>query len=98
MTINIREPFYSAGKIYGWPGKTIGLGIDLLLLEGDGDLEVTVNKNPQIWVIQKSMAREFVRKYKSYFHVKGKELGVIAWEAFLKKEDIRNYQMGLFEI
>ena len=29
----IHEPFYKAGKIYGWPGRTLGIGLSKEILD-----------------------------------------------------------------
>ena len=63
--IHIKTPFYTAGKIYGWKEKPIGLGINLKFLKGEGTLKVTVGENPQIWVIDKESARNFIKEHKS---------------------------------
>ncbi len=89
-TINIREPFYSAGKKYGWEGATIGLGIKLEKLNGEGELLVTVGDKKDVWKIDKKTAREFVDKYKSTFNPPrgfGTVLGVIAWSQFTRVID-----------
>ena len=85
--INIKEPYYTAGKKYRWSGKPIGLGIDLKLLDGGGILEVTVGASPKVWQIDKKMARDFVRERDSYYQARGTMLGVIAWSKFTAKEE-----------
>jgi len=84
--IKIKEPFYTAGKKYGWMGKPIGLGINLKELEGEGDLEVTVGDAPKVWVIDKEKARRLIETYQSYHDARGTRLGVIAWHEFQAKE------------
>lgn len=84
--IHIKTPFYSAGKKYKWPGKPVGLGINLEQLQGDGKLDVTVGDSNKVWSIDKATGRAFVEKYKSYFEARGVRLGVIAWNEFISDE------------
>ena len=92
----IHEAFWTAGRMFSWPGKPAGLGIDLRLLEGEGNLEVKVGSSDKIWFIDKRIAKEFVRKYQSFFEAKGVKLGVIAWHMFVSKEMINELQKTLF--
>lgn len=85
--INIKEPFYTAGKKFGWQGKSIGLGINLRLLDGDGDLELTVGDSKDIWTINKNKARELVNRYQSYYQARGTRLGVLPWYEFEKVQE-----------
>ena len=94
--LTIREPFWTAGRMYNYPGKPVGLGIDLRLLEGEGNLEVKVGNSPKIWQVDKRIAKEFIRKYQSFFEAKGVKLGVIAWHMFVSKEMISEFQKTLF--
>lgn len=80
--LHIKTPFYSAGKKYKWLGKPIGLGINLHLLEGEGNVYVTVGDSDAVWSIDKAKARFFVDKHKSIFEARGATLGVIAWSEF----------------
>lgn len=89
---HIKEPFYTAGKKYHWLGKPIGLGIKMSLLEGEGNLEVTVGDSATVYVIDKQEARAFVARYKSVFDAKGTTLGVIAWNMFMIKSNLTNQE------
>ena len=94
--IHIKEPYWTAGRMYNYPGKPAGLGINLKLLEGEGNLEVRVGNSDKVWMIDKQIAKEFIRKYQSFFEAKGTKLGVIAWHMFISKEMINALQKTLF--
>ena len=95
--IHIKEPFFTAGRLYGWSGKAIGLGIDLRKFLGDGNMYVKVGDSEKIWVVDKEIARKFVKKYESYYEAKGGvKLGVLAWDLFESEEKIREYQEVMF--
>ena len=83
--VELKEAYYSAGKRFAWPGSSPGLGIDMQLLAGDGILKVKVGDKPQIYLIEKNEARDFIEKYKSYYWARTKKLGVIAWHKFIKE-------------
>lgn len=85
--IHIKEPFFTAGKKYKWPGKAIGLGIDLKLMQGDGKIRVKVGNSEKVWWLSKLTARDFCQKHQSYFQAKTVRLGVIAWHHFLSEEN-----------
>ena len=93
--LNIREPYYSAGIKYKWPQKPVGLGIARKHFNGDGDIELTVGDDPQIWVVDKKGALDFVRKYNSVYIIKGVKLGVVAWELFKKQEQVSALKLDL---
>ena len=92
----IKVPFYTAGKLYGWSGKPIGLGVNLSLLDGEGVLRVRVGDNSQVWVIDKEIAIEFIKRFNSTFNARGTMLGVVAWYMFEKEDDIADHQKSLF--
>ena len=100
--LNIKEPYFTAGRQYIWPGKSIGLGIKSKLLEGDGELKLKVGDSPVIWKIDKQKAREFVEKYQSYHFAKNTKLSVIDWHEFekeplkLKKGEVEVGGQGYF--
>ena len=75
--INIREVYHSAGKKYSWPYRWPGVGIAREHFNGEGNLEITIGKEPTVYYISKSEALEVVNKYKSVFWVKGVKLGVV---------------------
>lgn len=87
--IHILTPFYSAGKKYGWNGAPIGLGINVRLLEGSGDICVRVGESKDVWKIDKTRALDFIKKYQSLYKARTVTLGVISWGMFTKvvKED-----------
>jgi len=79
--IHIKEPYYSAGKKYNWPGKTIGLGIAEHKLRGEY-VYVKVGYSPKIWKIETTKAVELGRKYRSFHNAQGTPLIVLPWEQF----------------
>jgi uncharacterized protein YgfB (UPF0149 family) len=80
--IKIREPYYSAGKRYGWPYSLTGIGVAKKYFDGEGDIELTIGDDPTVYRIQKSEAREVVNKWKSYYLAGETMLGVIPKELF----------------
>lgn len=93
--IHIKEPFYTAGKLYGWIGKSIGVGIDLRKIIGDGNLFIRVGNSEKVWCVDKEIARQFIKNHKSYYDAKGIKLGVLAWNLFKEKKDISENQKEL---
>ena len=85
--LHIKEPFFSAGKKYKWPGNSIGIGINIYFLHGEGNVRTTIGDNETVWVLEKKKAREWVIKYNSYFQAKTVRLGVIPWYLFSKEEE-----------
>jgi len=75
--INIKSPFLTAGKIYNWPYKSIGVGINEKEFRGEGDIELTIGKSEKIYRISKKEAIEFVKKYKSIHEAGFIKLGVL---------------------
>jgi len=86
--IHIQEPFWSAGKQYGWPYKSPGLGIDLRELAGEGNLSVIVGKDKDtIWTMDKLRARKLTETHQSYFQAKSIRLAVLPWDQFEKSKE-----------
>jgi len=84
--LHILEPYYTAGKKFGWEGNSVGIGIDWRILQGDGFLKVKVGDSEKVWVIDKKKARGFCQRYKSFHDIKTVKLGVIAWWMFFLEE------------
>lgn len=82
--IHILSPYFSAGKKYGWKGNPVGLGINIKLLEGSGEICVRVGDSKDIWKMEKSKALEFIKKYNSFYKARTVMLGVISWGMFTK--------------
>lgn len=80
--IHLRSPFLKAGLVYHWypQYKMIGLGINISKLQGDGEIEITVEGNRKVWKVEKQKAREFIKQYKSLYYAKYATLGVIPWQ------------------
>lgn len=94
--LHIKIPFFTAGRMYNWPGKPIGIGISLAELKGEGILLVRVGNSDKVWQIEKSLAREFIKRFNSYFDARGTKLGIIAWHMFTPKDQIKQMQKTLF--
>lgn len=86
---NIREPFYSAGKKYGWPYKSIGLGINKNDFSGES-LSITVGDDPTIWTVNTEKALDVVHRYKAYYNARGTELFVVPWDLFKRVKNELN--------
>lgn len=84
--VEINEPFYTAGRKYGWDGPTIGLGIRKELLEGEGLLKVRVSGKPTIYTIDKLKARDIALKYRSFHTARSVTIWVLPWSEFDKIE------------
>lgn len=82
--IKIKEPFYSAGKKYGWPYKSIGIGISKAYFFNGDFIKITIGDNPAIYQIDAQKALEIVRQYKSFYLAKETLLGVIPLDLFEK--------------
>ena len=80
--LHIKNPFYSAGRLYNWEGSPVGIGINLKALEGDGKIRIMVGSSNKIWEIDKYQALAFIKEHNSYYEARGTKLGVIAWSQF----------------
>lgn len=78
--IKIKKPFYSAGLKYGWSGQ--GVGVNLSALHGEGKIEITIGKDPQVLSIDKEEAKRLIKYYNSYFEARGTKLGVLTLSSF----------------
>jgi len=94
IDINIKEPYYAAGRDYGWleEHKSPGLGIRRSLLLGEGTLRVTVKNSKTVYRIDKNFARNISVKYDSTYVVEDDygnqiELAVIPWSAFVRDDE-----------
>ena len=97
--VQIKTPFFSAGKKFNWEGSSIGIGLAVSLLKGEGELRVQIMTSPNsIWLIDKKRARELVNKYKAFHMARGTRLGVVPWWAFYKyiEPEIAERQQNLF--
>ena len=86
-SISIKSPFLTAGRIYHWPYKPVGVGINEIEFRGEGDIELTIGRNHQIYTIGKKEAIEFVKKYKAVHMAGFVKLGVIPLDLLKKKDD-----------
>ena len=83
--INIREPFWTAGQMYGWEGDPAGIGIAMELYMGEGDIEITIGRSKKVLRLDKAEAREFIKEYKSIYDARGTKLGVVKMSMFREK-------------
>ena len=87
----LKEPFFSAGKQYGWSGNTVGLGIAKEIVNfavaNDYEINVRVGDKPEQFSIKAKDWLELVRKYKSIWKTKeGKEIYIVQWSSLNKEE------------
>ena len=94
-TLHIKEPFYTAGRLYNWSGSAIGFGVRLDLLEGEGKLKLTIGESPKTWYLDKAIARDFIKKHKSIHIAKGNRLGVVPWSLCHSEDTISQFQQSL---
>lgn len=91
LRFNIREPFYSAGKWFGWEGNTLGIGIneDILNFAKKHDclLIITVGDSKQEYLTTPKAVENFCEQYKSYYKIKGVKLYIIQWARLIKLGD-----------
>lgn len=95
--IYIREPFYSAGKIFKWSGSSIGVGINFNLIKGDGLIRLKIGDNKTVWNIEKERVRQFCIENKSFYTVRGGvRLCVIPWSILNREGNMINAQVKMF--
>lgn len=85
---HIREPFFSAGKMFGWTGNTVGIGIAEEIVEfavqNSFSICVTVGDNPNVFSMNSFAWKEFSEKHKSIHQVGDKKLLVVQWSEMKK--------------
>ena len=82
--LNIKTPFYTAGKMFKWDYAPIGLGINKQLLADEGILQLTVGNDKTVYEIDKAHARDIVTRYKSFYKARTTWLAVVPWAVFKK--------------
>ena len=87
LLVNIGEPFYSAGKKYGWTGNSVGLGINDLVvhhaMKTNATIGVWVGNKPTLYYIRPEKIIELVERYQSYYKTEdGTVLYVVGWNNF----------------
>jgi hypothetical protein len=82
----IPEPYWNAGREFGWDGQfsQIGIPIDIPYIKGEGYLHIQVQGRPDIWAVSKARARAIVLHYKAYRVINGVKHCVVPWAAFNK--------------
>ena len=79
-TIELNEPFNTAGTRYGWAGDPTGFGIKAILLADEEELKVIVEGRE--YTVSKKKAREEVKKYNSFYYVGTTKLAIIPKQIF----------------
>lgn len=88
LRVHIREPFFSAGKQFGWKGATIGLGIskealDYALKHGC-KIQVTVGeKTDRAYEVAAQTWKDFAEGHGSIMTCKNTQLYIIQWSKAL---------------
>jgi len=78
--LNILEPYYSAGKRYGWEGY--GVGINAAFLKGTGNLRITIGDRPTVRVLSRERARQLARHYMAYEFARSTKLVILPLNEF----------------
>lgn len=78
----IREPFWSAGQKYKWEGSRTGIGLNIDYFKDLKDedylkVKIIISKETKNYQIQKSKAKELVKRYNSQEMAKGVKLIVL---------------------
>jgi hypothetical protein len=83
LYITLKEPFYSAGKKFGWDGNTVGLGVakDIIKYAKEHNLMLAVKVGNGNWYYTTPIKwLSFVAKYNSVWKTKeGKEIYLVRW-------------------
>lgn len=77
-TVNLKNPYFGAGKNYGWDkdiDDLCGFGVNVDLLVGNG--EVIIKTKYGDYRIGKVFAKSICDKYNSYYYTKGVTIAVI---------------------
>ena len=74
-TIELNEPYYTAGKRFGWSGDMVGFGIKSQLLADEEELKVIVDNKE--YTVSKKEAREEVLKYNAFYTIGKTKLAVV---------------------
>jgi len=85
--LHIKSPFLTAGRMLNWPREygIIGIGINTKYLKGEGNFEMKISSNPNIWFINKIGIITFCKQYNSFYKTKTVKLAVIPWKILSKK-------------
>jgi len=76
--LHIKEPFYTAGRKFGWTGDPTGIGIHSKLIQEDKILQVKIRDNPKILFLKCNEALKFIQQNNSWFYTKrGTRLGIV---------------------
>lgn len=86
---SIREPFFSAGKQFGWTGNSVGIGLSEEIIEfafkNDYDICVSVGENPNLFWTSAKTWKSVCESKKQFFDLHdGKRLYVYQWSRLEK--------------
>ena len=86
---SIREPYYAAGKVLGWPEKVPGIGLNLkiidFIMKTKCHLVVRVESTGHNYWIYFDALKKFIdTHYCSYKGKTGVEMKVISWKKFVR--------------
>jgi len=83
LQTHLREPFYVAGKMFGWSGNTVGLSLSEEIIQWASDRDyyiiLTVGSNPAKFGMSAKDWKAFVEKNKSIYKKDDKSLFVVQW-------------------
>jgi hypothetical protein len=83
LKIHIKEPFYSAGKKFGWGHPVVGFSINydalMFAVSHNCKIWVKVGDKPKVYETDAKSWLEFVRQFKSIDNHTGIALYVMQW-------------------
>lgn len=87
--IHIKEPYYSAGKTYGWGKEIFGIGIKTEIVDKakkeKKNLYIKIGHEKDVWKITPKMVERLAKKYNSVKEVRfGAKLYVIPMNSLEK--------------
>jgi len=89
LFVEIREPFYAAGKLLHWPEpSTVGLGLNKtiidVLLKMKCHLVVRVVSAGASYWCDYDRIKKFLAEHQCSYTISGKTLKVISWKLFVR--------------
>lgn len=79
--LNIKVPYFSAGKKYQW-GNVHGIGLSHDLIKDNEQIRITVGKDKTIYTISREKAVREIKNYGSVEFHKGKKIGIVPFNSF----------------
>ncbi len=62
--VHIKEPFHKAGTVWDF-NPPAGVGIDMRYFDGEGHLLLRLGDSPDLYAIDKMVARRFIKEKQS---------------------------------